>query len=156
MSIFCKSCQIWINVCFFGFFLHVVQKFPAPFIEKMIFLYCISFTLFRKINNIGVGLVMDTVFPPKTYSDNIVFYVENSERSIKQLLELQSEFTRVAGYQVNVKKKKINCIFTFFVTNLMEKAFSLSLINTMLVILINAFSMLRNYSSISNILKGLS
>lgn len=106
LSIFCKSCQIWINVCFFGFFLHVVQKFPAPFIEKMIFLYCISFTLFRKINNIGVGLVMDTVFPPKTYSDNIVFYVENSERSIKQLLELQSEFTRVAGYQVNVKKKK--------------------------------------------------
>lgn len=51
--------------------------------------------------------VMDSIFPPKTYySDNIGFYVENSEQSIKQLLELQSESTKVAGYKVNVKKKK--------------------------------------------------
>ena len=50
---------------------------------------------------------MDSIFPPKTYySDNIGFYVENSEQSIKQLLELQSESTKVAGYKVNVKKKK--------------------------------------------------
>ena len=37
-------------------------------------------------------------------TDNTILYVENPEDSIKSLLELIDEFSKVAGYKINVQK----------------------------------------------------
>ena len=38
------------------------------------------------------------------FADDMMLYVENSKKSIRKLLELISEFSKVAGYKVNTQK----------------------------------------------------
>ena len=42
----------------------------------------------------------------------MILYIENPKDSIRRLLELISEFSRVAGYKINTQKS-----FTFLYTN---------------------------------------
>ena len=38
------------------------------------------------------------------FANDMILYIENSKHSIRKLLELISEFRKVAGYQVNTQK----------------------------------------------------
>ena len=38
------------------------------------------------------------------FADDMILYVENPKDSIKTLLELISEFSKVAGYKINTQK----------------------------------------------------
>ena len=46
------------------------------------------------------------------FADDIILYIENPKHSIRKLLELISEFSRVAGYKINAQKS-----FAFLYTN---------------------------------------
>ena len=38
------------------------------------------------------------------FADDLILYIENPKDSIRKLLELFSEFTKVAGYKINTHK----------------------------------------------------
>ena len=38
------------------------------------------------------------------FADDMILYIENPKDSIKKLLELNSEFSKVAGYKINTQK----------------------------------------------------
>ena len=38
------------------------------------------------------------------YEDDMILYIENPKDSIRKLLELISEFSKVAGYKINTQK----------------------------------------------------
>ena len=38
------------------------------------------------------------------FADNMIPYVENSKGATKKLLELVNEFSKVAGYKINIQK----------------------------------------------------
>ena len=38
------------------------------------------------------------------FADNMILYIENPKDSIRKLLELVSEFCKVAGYKINTQK----------------------------------------------------
>ena len=38
------------------------------------------------------------------FADNLILYIENPKDSIRKLLELISEFSKVAGYKINTQK----------------------------------------------------
>ena len=38
------------------------------------------------------------------FADDMILYIENPKDSIKKLLELISEFNKVAGYKINTQK----------------------------------------------------
>ena len=38
------------------------------------------------------------------FADNMILYIENSKDSIRKLLEVTSEFSKVAGYKINTQK----------------------------------------------------
>ena len=37
-------------------------------------------------------------------ADDMMFYIENSKDTTKKLLELIDEFSKVAGYKINIQK----------------------------------------------------
>ena len=41
---------------------------------------------------------------PSRFEDDMILYIENPKDSIRKLLELISEFSKVAGYKINTKK----------------------------------------------------
>ena len=47
---------------------------------------------------------------PSLFSDNMILYIENPKDSIRKLLELISEFSKVAGYKINTQKS-----FAFYI-----------------------------------------
>ena len=38
------------------------------------------------------------------FADDMILYIENPKDSIRELLELISEFSKVAGYKINTQK----------------------------------------------------
>ena len=38
------------------------------------------------------------------FADDMILYIENPKESIRKLLELFSEFNKVAGYKINTQK----------------------------------------------------
>ena len=46
------------------------------------------------------------------FADDMILYIENPKDSIRKLLELISEFSKVAGYKINTQKS-----LTFLYTN---------------------------------------
>ena len=38
------------------------------------------------------------------FADDMILYIENSKDTIRKLLELISEFSKVAGYKINIEK----------------------------------------------------
>ena len=46
------------------------------------------------------------------FGDDMILYIENPKYSIRKLLELISEFSKVAGYKINTQKS-----LTFLYTN---------------------------------------
>ena len=45
------------------------------------------------------------------FEDDMILYVENSKDSIRKLLELISEFSKVVGYKINTQKS-LACLYT--------------------------------------------
>ena len=43
----------------------------------------------------------------KEFKDDIILYIENPKDSIRKLLELISEFSKVAGYKINTQKSLV-------------------------------------------------
>ena len=41
---------------------------------------------------------------PSLFADDMILYIENTKDSIRKLLELISEFRKVAGYKINTQK----------------------------------------------------
>ena len=41
---------------------------------------------------------------PSRFEDDMILYIENPKDSIRKLLELISEFSKVAGYKINTQK----------------------------------------------------
>ena len=41
---------------------------------------------------------------PSLFADDMILYIENSKDAIKKLLKLIYEFSKVAGYKINVQK----------------------------------------------------
>ena len=41
------------------------------------------------------------------FSDDMILYIENPKDSIRKLLELISEFSKVAGYKINTQKSRV-------------------------------------------------
>ena len=41
------------------------------------------------------------------FADNMILYIENPKDSIIKILELVSEFSKVAGYKINTQKSLI-------------------------------------------------
>ena len=54
----------------------------------------------RKIKGIQIGKEVKL----SLFTDDIILYVENPKDSIRKLLELISEFNKVAGYKINTQK----------------------------------------------------
>jgi len=44
------------------------------------------------------------------FADDMILYIENPKDSIRKLLELISEFSKVAGYKINTQKS-----FAFYI-----------------------------------------
>ena len=47
------------------------------------------------------------------FADDMILYIENTKDSIRKLLELISEFSKVAGYKINTQKS-LAFLFLFF------------------------------------------
>ena len=45
------------------------------------------------------------------FADDMILYIENLKDSIRKLLELISEFSKVAGYKINTQKSLV-CLYT--------------------------------------------
>ena len=45
------------------------------------------------------------------FADDMILYIENPKDSIRKLLELISEFSKVAGYKINTRKP-LACLYT--------------------------------------------
>ena len=48
----------------------------------------------------------------RSKADDMILYIENSKDNIRKLLEVISEFSKVAGYKINTQKS-----LTFLYTN---------------------------------------
>ena len=54
----------------------------------------------RKIKGIQIGKEVKL----SLFADDVILYIENPEDTIRKLLELISEFSKVAGYKINTQK----------------------------------------------------
>ena len=50
------------------------------------------------------GIQIRKEVKPSLFADDMILYIENSKYSIRKLLELISEFNKVAGYKINMQK----------------------------------------------------
>ena len=54
----------------------------------------------RKIKGTQIGKEVKL----SLFADDMILYIENPKESIRKLLELISEFSKVAGYEINTQK----------------------------------------------------
>ena len=57
----------------------------------------------EKEKNKGIQMGKEEV-KPSLFADNMILYIENPKETIRKLLELISEFSKVVGYKVNTQK----------------------------------------------------
>ena len=50
------------------------------------------------------GIQIRKVVKLSLFADDLILYIENPKDSIRKLLELISEFSRVSGYKINTQK----------------------------------------------------
>ena len=50
------------------------------------------------------GIQIRKEVKPSLFADDMILYIENPKDSIRNLLELISEFSKVAGYKTNTQK----------------------------------------------------
>ena len=62
----------------------------------------------KEIKGIQIGKEVNL----SLFADDMILYIENPKDSIRKLLELISEFSKVAGYKINTQKP-----FAFLYTN---------------------------------------
>ena len=54
----------------------------------------------KEIKGIQIGKEVNL----SLFADDMILYIENSKDSIRKLLELISEFSKIAGYKINIQK----------------------------------------------------
>ena len=59
----------------------------------------------------GIQIVKEEL-NPSLFADDMILYIENPKGNIRNLLQLISEFSKVAGYKINTQKS-----LTFLYTN---------------------------------------
>ena len=52
----------------------------------------------------GVGKIGKEDVKLSLFADDMILYIENPKDSTKKLLELINEFSKVAGYKINIQK----------------------------------------------------
>ena len=57
----------------------------------------------------GIQIVKEEL-NPSLFADDMILYIENPKGNIRNLLQLISEFSKVAGYKINTE---ITCISIF-------------------------------------------
>ena len=57
----------------------------------------------KKIKIKGIHIGRDEVKLP-LYADDMILYIEKPKDSTQKLLELKNEFSKVAGYKINIQK----------------------------------------------------
>ena len=61
-------------------------------------------TAIREENEIKGIQIRKEVVKLSLFADDMILYIENPKDSIRKLLELISEFSKVAGYEINTQK----------------------------------------------------
>ena len=61
-------------------------------------------TAIREENEIKGIQIRKEVVKLSLFADDMILYIENPKDSIRKLLELISEFSKVAGYKINTQK----------------------------------------------------
>ena len=69
----------------------------------------------KEIKEIQIG---KEEIQPSLFADNMILYIENPKDATKKLLELINEFSKVAGYKINIQK---SVAFLYTKTKLSEK-----------------------------------
>ena len=69
-------------------------------------------TAIREENEIKVIKIRKEEVKLSLFADDMILYIEDPKESIRKLLELISEFSKVAGYKINTQK-----LFSFLYTN---------------------------------------
>ena len=64
-------------------------------------------TAFRKEKEMK-GIQIGKEVKLSLFADNMILYIENPKDSIRKLLELISEFSKVAGYKLNTQKSHLH------------------------------------------------
>ena len=67
-------------------------------------------TAIRKEKEIKVIQIRKEEVKLSLFADDMILYIENSKDSIRKLLELISEFSKVAGYKINTQKSRA-CLY---------------------------------------------
>ena len=57
----------------------------------------------KKIKIKGIHIGRDELKLP-LYADDMILYIEKPKDSTQKLLELKNEFSKVAGYKINIQK----------------------------------------------------
>ena len=64
-------------------------------------------TAIREENEIKGIQIRKEVVKLSLFADDMILYIENPKDSIRKLLELISEFSKVAGYKINTQKSLV-------------------------------------------------
>ena len=59
------------------------------------------------------------------YADNMILYIENPKDSTQKLLEQINEFSKVAGYKINIQK---SVAFLYINNEILEKEYQATII----------------------------
>ena len=86
-------------------------EFPLSLLLFNIVLEVLAITIREEKKIKGIQVRKEEV-KLSLFADDMILYIENPEDSIRKLLELISEFSKVAGYKINTQKS-----FAFLYTN---------------------------------------
>ena len=75
---------------------------PSPLLFNMIFeVLTTAITQEKEIKRVQIGKKQVKL---SLFADDVILYIENPKVTTQKLLELNSEFDKVAGYKINIQK----------------------------------------------------
>ena len=77
-----------------------VHPLSPQLFNRVLSVLATAFREEKEIKGIQIGKELNL----SLFADDMILYIENPKDSIRELLELFSEFTKVAGYEINTQK----------------------------------------------------